>query len=99
MADRVIRAVFLFPNGNIAVCDQYGEQMPDYQTPASGPDIARDAPDDGTVEWNGCTRESLMPPLQPGQCPAYREHGLNCGEREGHEGNHHNEGPFAEPTT
>lgn len=26
-----IASVFIFPNGNVAVCDQFGEQMPEYQ--------------------------------------------------------------------
>lgn len=28
-----IASVFRFPNDMIAVCDQYGKQMPDYQRP------------------------------------------------------------------
>jgi hypothetical protein len=24
-------SIFFFPNGNVAVCDQYGQQMPKYQ--------------------------------------------------------------------
>lgn len=59
MTGPVIRSVFLFPNGNLAVCDQHGQQMPEYQHPNAGPKVARDAPTDGTVEWNGCTREGL----------------------------------------
>ena len=26
-----IAVTYKFPNGNVATCDQYGEQMPDYQ--------------------------------------------------------------------
>lgn len=28
---RHIASVFYFPNGNVAVCDQFGKQMPEYQ--------------------------------------------------------------------
>lgn len=35
-------------------------------------------------------------PLQVGQCPNYREHGYNCGQPVGHEGNCKNEGPFVQ---
>lgn len=30
-AKKMIRSIFLFPNGMLAVCDEKGEQMPDYQ--------------------------------------------------------------------
>lgn len=29
--DRVIRSVTVFPNGNVAVGDQFDQQMPEYQ--------------------------------------------------------------------
>ncbi len=28
---KIIASVFYFPNGNVAVCDQFGQQMPEYQ--------------------------------------------------------------------
>lgn len=31
MSERRIKTVFVFPNGQVAVCDQFGEQMPEYQ--------------------------------------------------------------------
>lgn len=33
--DRVPREVWFFPNGNVAVCDQHGQQMPELQGPWS----------------------------------------------------------------
>lgn len=48
-----IKTVFQFGNGMVAVTDQYGEQMPDYQGTLEEvrDKINRDAGDD--VEWNG----------------------------------------------
>jgi hypothetical protein len=41
-----IRTVFFFGNGNVAVCDEHGDQMPDYQGPLRDvrEQILRDAP-------------------------------------------------------
>ena len=36
-----------------------------------------------------------LPLLREGQCPRYREHGLNCGQLVDHEGHCKNIGPFA----
>lgn len=30
-SDLYIASVFYFPNGNVAVCDQFGQQMPEFQ--------------------------------------------------------------------
>lgn len=53
--DRRIKSVFLFQNGMVAVCDQYGEQMSVFQGPYG--DALRDrieaAATADDVEWFG----------------------------------------------
>ena len=49
-----IQTVMVFPNGMATVCDQHGDQMPQYQ--GRWDDVReavyRDAPAD--TEWHGC---------------------------------------------
>ena len=42
----VIASIYVFPNGMVAVCDQFGQQMPGYQGEWSEKkaDILRDKP-------------------------------------------------------
>lgn len=49
---RRIKSVFVFANGMVAVCDQYGEQMPRYQGRWDEKEakIRRDA--GPSVKWN-----------------------------------------------
>ncbi len=55
-----IASVFLFPNGMVAVCDERGQQMPEYQGEwnEKGADILRDKPShvpiNGLGDWNDC---------------------------------------------
>ena len=48
-----IKSVFLFPNGNVAVCDEHGQQMPEYQGTFEEvrEAIERDATTE--TEWHG----------------------------------------------
>jgi hypothetical protein len=51
--DRVIRAVFVYPNGMCAVTDQFGQQMPEFQGRwAEVEKKVREAAG-SDVEWNG----------------------------------------------
>ena len=46
MIQLVIASIFVFPNGMVAVCDQFGQQMPAYQGAwaEKRADILRDKP-------------------------------------------------------
>lgn len=56
----MIKSVFKFPNGMVAVCDEKGEQLPEYQGKYEDvkDKILADAPSD--TEWNGWPGEDKV---------------------------------------
>ena len=42
--DRVLTNAYVFDNGNVMAFDQFGQQMPEYQTGNAIADISRDYP-------------------------------------------------------
>jgi hypothetical protein len=50
--DLVIKTVFVFRNGNVAVCDQHGQQMPEFQGRWSDKEGVIRAAAGPDVEWN-----------------------------------------------
>ena len=60
VTEKRIKSVFRFNNGMVAVCDQFGNQMPNYQGRWTDmrESILRDAPED--TEWNGIRPWSII---------------------------------------
>lgn len=52
----IVRTVFRFPNGNVAVLDEHGEQIPELQGRFEDVKEKVEAAADEQTEWNGWKR-------------------------------------------